>query len=743
MNECNVIEEEVFNRQDSRRTPDPLLAFWLIVVLLPVWVQQGVGGEARENHRPNVLMIAVDDLRPELGCYDVRHILSPNIDRLADSGLVFRRAYVQQAICGPSRVSLLSGLRPDTTGVFNNNLMLRTARPDITSLPRQFKEHGYHTVSLGKIYHHPGDDLSAWTEPVWRPFGISYGWRNYRLGENLQLVKELHEQLPDIRKKRTLLGRVKGPAFEFSGQADNVYPDGLTADMAIHSLGRLAKGEKPFFLAVGFYKPHLPFACPKKYWDLYERSEIRLPGNDSPPKEMPPIAFRDSDELRAYHGIAAAGRLDDDLARKLIHGYRACVSYTDAQVGRVLDELNRLELDEKTIIVLWGDHGWHLREQGIWTKSTNFEIATRAPLILRVPSKPMATGSTAALVEMVDIYPTLCELADIPKPAHLEGTSMAPLLEQPNRRWKLAAFSQHPRPHNKRDHIMGRSMRTERYRFTRWVPTAKASGSVAVELYDHLSDPLESKNIAAHVDRNLIDDLSKQLATGWQSAIPAKAVTSRFKDVEGEPGFVRLFNGQDLNGWDGQPGSWVVKEGAIQCTGTSKGRNWLIRRGFRAIDFELRLKFRFRKGNSGVQVRSIDIGQWQVRGYQVEVADKEKMGLWHHSLLSGKIDIENRRKHLATAGQRVFIDNNGAKKVEQLDEPASVQAVYRNGQWNEMTVIAKGPRLIQKINSVVFADLTDEQVRFASRNGIIALQDHGKGADVAFKDIRIKVINEE
>ncbi len=736
----------------QHQTPRCLAAIFLLLVQL-VAFQSVVAAD-----RPNVLMIAVDDLRPELGCYDVRHIISPNIDRLAASGLVFRRAYVQQAVCGPSRISLLSGLRPDSTGIYNNSRMLREMRPNIVSLPRHFKEHGYRTVSLGKVYHHPEDDPAAWSEPVWRPFGISWGWRNYRLPENLELVNALHAQLPDVRRERTPLGRVKGPAYESTPQGDNVYPDGLTADMAIHTLRRLSDDERPFFLAIGFYKPHLPFACPEKYWQMYERSEIGLPKNDTPPKNMPPVAFRDSDELRAYHGIPLAAQLDAELSRTLIHGYRACVTYMDAQVGRVLDELDKLGLAENTTVVLWGDHGWHLGEQGIWAKQTNFELATRAPLIVRTPGKHAAGSSTSALVEMVDIYPTLCDLAGLPKPEHLEGTSFVPLIDQPNRSWKQAAFSQYPRPHNKPNHVLGRSIRTERYRFTRWTQTgntnagkastakanaAKPNETVALELYDHLLDPNETVNIADTVDSGLIRQLTKQLNKGWRGAVPAAPDAATFEEVSDEPGFVRLFNGRDLTGWDGQPGSWTVKDGAIVCTGVSKGRNWLIRRDVESADFELRLRFRFRRGNSGVQVRSTDLGQWQVRGYQVEVAAKDKMGLWHHSLLSPVIEVENRRKHLATAGQRVTISRSAEKTVEQFAQPTETQSIFQDDEWNEMTIIARGPRLIQKINGVVFADLTDEQFRFASRSGVIAFQDHGKGTDVAFKDIRIRHFSQE
>jgi hypothetical protein len=221
---------------------------------------------------------------------------------------------------------------------------------------------------------------------------------------------------------------------------------------------------------------------------------------------------------------------------------------------------------------------------------------------------------------------------------------------------------------------------------------------------------------------------------------PDHSARLNFGTFPGEPGFIKLFNGKDLTGWDGQPGSWTVEDGVIQCTGKGKARNWLIWRGFGAADFELRLDFRYRKGNSGVQVRSSDLGDWQVRGYQVEVSPPEGMGLWHHSLMSPDIEIQNTRKHLATAGQRVTIAEGGAKVVDQFETAETIQAHYQVGEWNTMRVIVHGNRFIQIINGIVFSDVTDDQAGFSSDTGVIAFQDHGKGADVAFKNIRIKIV---
>lgn len=481
------------------------------LLFLALWIPFLANAQA---DRPNVLMIAVDDLRPELGCYGVDRVKSPQIDRLAASGLVFERAYVQQAVCGPSRISILSGLRPDTTGIYINKYPLRHSHPEVVTLPQHFKQQGYQTVSLGKIYHHPEDDLEAWTEAVWRPFNIPDAWRNYRLPENRARVRELHAALPPAKRKSTLLGNVKGPAYEAADLPDNVYPDGLTADMAVHTLDRLGKSGQPFFMAVGFYKPHLPFACPQEYWDLYDREEIELPENDQPPLGMPEVAFVDSPELRQYDGIPQEGRLNDELARTLIHGYLASLSYMDAQVGRVLDGLEALGLAENTIVVLWGDHGWHLLEAGIWGKMTNFELGTRVPLIVRAPGSGSEGKRTKSLVEMVDLYPTLCELAGLPQPDHLDGLSYAPVVKDPDASTRDSALSQFPRPRNAPHETMGYSIRTDRYRYTCWVGFDEDSKDEVrgLELYDHEKDPKETRNLAQDLEmKQVLEELDAML----------------------------------------------------------------------------------------------------------------------------------------------------------------------------------------------------------------------------------------
>ncbi|MDZ4797149.1 MAG: sulfatase, partial [Bryobacteraceae bacterium] len=308
------------------------------------------------------------------------------------------------------------------------------------------------------------------------------------------------------------------PAFESGNVPDDFYKDGKVAALAVETLGTLAKKREPFFLAVGFAKPHLPFVSPKKYWDMYDPAEIRLAPNPYRPKDAPDYALTTSGELRNYHGMPDNGPVPDDLARKLKHGYYAAASYTDAQIGKVLDQLDRLGLRKNTVIVLWGDHGWKLGEHGEWCKHSNVENDTNAPLLFSAPGMKAAGQSSKALVEFVDIYPTLADVAGLPLPRHLEGISFKPLLDDPKRPWKSAAFSQYPRGRK----LMGYSMRTERYRFTVWLDRQDHSKVEAVELYDHQTDPQENTNIAGQpANADLVNRLMAQWKQGWPSAKPA------------------------------------------------------------------------------------------------------------------------------------------------------------------------------------------------------------------------------
>lgn len=449
-----------------------------------------------QGKTPNVLFIAVDDLRPELGCYGKAHIHSPNIDALASSGTLFRRAYCMVPTCGASRASLMTGLRPARNRFVNYLTWADRDAPGIDTMNTHFKTHGYRTVSLGKVYHQIRDSIDGWSEPPWRPRAVSH----YADPEN----QRLHAENGKKEKKPT-----RGPAFESADVADNQYSDGKIADRAVETLRQLKAGEEPFFLAVGFLKPHLPFVAPKRYWDLYPEETVNVPENYFPPANAPSGAVHAFGELRSYHGIPNTGLLDVTQARELIRGYYACVSYTDAQIGRVLGELERLGLEKDTLVVLWGDHGWNLGEHTMWCKHSTFETSMHAPLIVRAPGFP-AGQLTDALTEFIDIYPSLCELAGLPLPEHLQGRSFRPLLREPDLEWKPAAIGRYKN---------GDTIRTDRYRFTQyWSPNLSLESRM---LYDHAIDGDENINISEQPGGEATaSELFERLLLGMGQASP-------------------------------------------------------------------------------------------------------------------------------------------------------------------------------------------------------------------------------
>lgn len=467
--------------------------------------------------RRNVLLITVDDLRPQLGCFGSESVISPHIDALAADGMAFRRAYCQQAVCAPSRASVFSGCRPDTTQVFDLQTPLRTTMPEVLTLPQAFKAAGYTAVAIGKNYHHRvEDDPDGWSR---EPLVTTGDWqgRGYLTDESLEAMAECDR----INQARGDKRRGLGPAYEAAEVDDDAYHDGKEALAAIATLQELAAADAPFFLGVGFHKPHLPFNAPKRYWDLYDRDALPLAPTSDRPEGCPEWALGDFGELRGYFDIPKEGKLDEDLARALIHGYHACVSYMDTQVGRVVAELERLGLRDDTVILLWGDHGWKLGDHGSWCKHSNFEIDTNAPLVVSTPELHGRGRPCDQLVEFVDIYPSLCELAGIPLPDHLEGTSVAPLLEDPEREWKSAAFSQYPR--GQHGGLMGYAMKTADCRYVEW--RRRADDEVmGRELYDHREHRLEARNLADNPDQTeRVAALSAQLAAGWRRAVPAVA----------------------------------------------------------------------------------------------------------------------------------------------------------------------------------------------------------------------------
>jgi iduronate 2-sulfatase len=469
------------------------------------------------GRKKNVLFIAVDDLRPELGCYGHPMIKSPNIDALARSGVVFERTYCQQAVCGPTRASLLTGKRPDTTKVYDLKTHIRTTMPDVVTLQQHFKNNGYFSEGIGKLFHPGLEDDASYSVPHRSGKGGVYA-----LPENLKLLKEGGKvtRNDSTNVENTGASRMRASATECADVPDETYLDGNIAQLALESLQKLApaakagKDRQPFFLGVGFRKPHLPFCAPKKYWDLYDRGAIPLPYPEKP-KNAPDIAFTTWGELRSYSDIPDVGPCDEVKTRELIHGYYACVSFMDAQVGKLLAELDRLDLRKDTIVIIWGDHGWKLGEYSQWSKHTNFELDTHVPMIISDPDMPKGTR-TRALTEFVDIYPTLAELCGLPVAGDLEGTSVVPLLQDPGKKWKKAAFSQYPRPKN----MMGYSIRTDQYRYTAW--TDQATKEVKFrELYDLKNDPLCKESIVFKPENEkLVAQLQEMLTAGWKDAKP-------------------------------------------------------------------------------------------------------------------------------------------------------------------------------------------------------------------------------
>ncbi|MCB1022103.1 MAG: sulfatase [Acidobacteria bacterium] len=476
----------------------------------------------------NVLFIVVDDLRPTLRCYGDPDAITPNIDRLAADGLTFTRAYCQQAVCSPSRTSMMTGLRPDTTGVHDLETHFRRFVPNAVTLPQHFRKYGYKTTAFGKIFHKPElDDFPSWSEAPWIADNAAWG-----SAENAEFVRAKWDQLEADGWKSTerfyFEPDKRTPAkpgergwnmlsWEARAVEDDDLADGKAASAAIAALRRL-KGER-FFMGVGFLKPHLPFRAPKKYFDLYKDIAINGNRNPFPPAGAPRFALHNNPELRGYSDIPPDGPIPGEKGKELLRAYYACVSYMDAQVGRLLDALDELGLADSTAVVLVGDHGYHLGEHGLWNKQTNFENAVRTPLIVRYPGQRGKGRKTSGLTELTDIYPSLCQICRLPIPDGLEGSTFGPLFEDPERIWKRAVFSQYPREIPGIGPGMGYSMRTNRFRYTEW--RAPGSPYKSVELYDYVEDPYETENIASQPrNASLVNGLSGMLQEGWRNALP-------------------------------------------------------------------------------------------------------------------------------------------------------------------------------------------------------------------------------
>lgn len=478
-------------------------------------VSSSVKTETSTKHK-NILFIAIDDLKPLLSNYGETHMHTPNFDRLADMGMTFTNAHVQQAVCGPSRASVMTGTYPDKTKVWDLHTDFRDSAPELVSMPEYLIAQGYETSATGKIYHQGSvaseHDGKSWSVPYTRPdyFDSNFGQPSYSFYQNPVTKARLEELTVEGRAKGLKGGKLRKyvfnelrPSTECIEAPDEAYAAGLYTIEGLKKIDQIHKMGKLFFVGVGYQKPHLPFVAPKKYWDLYDRDNIELSKFQELSEGTPEFAYHSFGELRAYSDIPNELRVGDliseDKQRELIHGYMACISYIDAQIGKLLDGLEERGILDETLIVLWGDHGYHLGDHTIWNKHSNFEQATHIPFMFAGPGVAKNQVSNHP-VDLVDLFPTIFDLAGVPNHNQVDGISLKPLLDD-NKNTSVDkdyAISQYPR-HGKR---MGYALRTERYRYTEWHNNGYKSFNPynsenieARELYDYEKDPLEKRNL--------------------------------------------------------------------------------------------------------------------------------------------------------------------------------------------------------------------------------------------------------
>ena len=466
------------------------------------------------QERPNILFIAVDDLRPAMGCYGDQVAITPNMDRLADNGLLFNQAYCQVAVCNPSRASLMTGQRPDKLGVWTLPIHFREAQPEAVTMPQWFRKFGYTAVSHGKIYHNPTPDPQSWSEPIRKSPTLPYP---YPEGTR-EIVKAAKDELPKKDWRKTSLRR---PSTAAPSLPDNKVLDGARTDMAIEDLRRLGKQDKPFFLAMGYIRPHLAWVAPKKYWDMHDPAKLPVVTDPKITANTPKFALHNNSELSHYVDLINMPKPWDDetlsieKARHMVHGYYACVSYVDAQIGRLLDALEEEGLADNTIVVLWSDHGWKLGEYRGWGKMTNYEIDARVPMIISAPGMnaqlPMAGKQTEQLAELLDLFPTLCEMVDIETPDFIDGKSLVPMMKDPAAKVHEHSVSQYYR-RNEGNPVMGYSIRTMTHRMIEW-REFKTGKLVTRELYDHQTEHSETENLIGKAPQTLVDEMANLLAT--------------------------------------------------------------------------------------------------------------------------------------------------------------------------------------------------------------------------------------
>jgi len=489
--------------------------------------------QSQEIEKPNILFISIDDLKPSIGSFGDEFAVTPNIDELSKEATIFLNNHNQLAICAASRVSFLTGLRPDNTKVWDLKTKMRDVNPDVLTLPEHFKNNGYETIGIGKIYDpravDSGRDRRSWSTPFITQnqlkFSDGYSFPSggfYQGKENREIRSKFRQE--GIEKGVSNLNKYESdrfkPPYENADVPDGAYMDGAIANRAVELLDQM-DSSKPFFLAVGFLRPHLPFNAPTKYWNMYNEDEIQLAEFRTKSKNPVDIAYKGGWEINTYKapGIEYIENeeglliLPDDIQRKLIHGYYAATSYIDAQIGKLVAKLKEKGLDKNTIIVLWGDHGFHLGDHSQWTKHTNFEQSTRSPLLIKDP-RIKKTISVNSPTEFIDVFPTLCDLAELEIPDVLDGISLKPHILGEQTTSKIFAVSQYPRHGN----IMGYSFRSKTRRYTVWVKNKKSTEPIEIrdiyaeELYDYVNDPLETDNIINYPESERIKNAYRSQA---------------------------------------------------------------------------------------------------------------------------------------------------------------------------------------------------------------------------------------
>ncbi len=574
-------------------------------ILLGLTTSISLAGTAQE--KTNVLFIAIDDLKPMMGAYGHDHMVTPHMDQLANSGVLFTNAHCQQAVCGPSRASLLTGMRPDYTGVWDLKTRMRDVNPNILSLPQHFKANGYTTVAIGKIYdprcvdkQYDGPSWSIpYSESAKYEYPVQYGepaLSYYALEESKQIVHQLEEEAK-AKGEKNIHGYVSErfkPSTECADVPDEAYIDGQICNNALRYMKDLSQQEAPFFLAVGFKRPHLPFSAPEKYWDLYKREDVKLAEYPHAVKDGVAMAYHNSGELYSYTDIPPltsfsdifTDNLPEDKQRELIHGYYASTSFIDAQVGKLMEQLKELGLDKNTVVVLWGDHGWHLGDHALWCKHTNFEQATRVPMIIYTPEGQNGVYTHPA--EFIDIFPTLCELTGIESPEHLQGESLVPALTNTTSKVKEYAVSQFGRGTHE-----GYSIRTDRYRLTLWLKEDYRTYMpfdekriTAGELYDYQEDPLETVNLYGskkhqQVRKQMMQHFSEFIAVQQQQLQQAGSnpESKKAPQIASPKQTVDLSFGSDLSEhWqviarNGAEADFTIQDGRLQVDIKKLGKN--------------------------------------------------------------------------------------------------------------------------------------------------------------------------